>query len=151
MVRNSLKPRRLKLEFYDNDGVRHSVTVDGPVTREKIGKLLDLVEMMSGGPKMSSVALGSSPHKYDRLASFIVTQLKHEEFTAAEAKKTFEESYGDRISLSTVATYLSRLAERGVVERGTERPHLHYRVKQEEVERPHLLPLPRLSPPPSEQ
>src|SRR6267143_588798 len=151
MVRNSLKPRRLKLEFYDNDGVKHSVTVDGPVTREKIGKLLDLVEIMSGGPKMSSVALGTSPHKYDRLASLIVTQLKHEEFTAAEAKKTLEESYGDRISLSTVATYLSRIAERGVVERGTERPHLHYRVKQEEVERPQLLPLPRPSPPPSEQ
>ena len=151
MVRNSLKPRRLKLEFYDNDGVRHSVTVDGPVTREKIGKLLDLVEIMSGGPKMSSVALGTSPHKYDRLASLIVTQLKHEEFTAAEAKKTFEESYGDRISLSTVATYLSRLAERGVVERGTERPRLHYRVKREEVERPHLLPLPRPSLPPSEE
>lgn len=151
MVRNSLKPRRLKLEFYDNDGVRHSVTVDGPVTREKIGKLLDLVEIMSGGPRMSSVALGTSPHKYDRLASLIVTQLKHEEFTATEAKKTFEESYGDRISLSTVATYLSRLAERGVVERGTERPHLHYRVKQEEIERPQLLPLPRPSPPPSEQ
>jgi hypothetical protein len=151
MVRNSLKPRRLKLEFYDNDGVRHSVTVDGPVTREKIGKLLDLVEIMSGGPKLGSVALGTSPHKYDRLASLIVTQLKHEEFTAAEVKKTFEESYGDRISLSTVATYLSRLAERGVVERGHERPHLHYRVKQEEVERPQLLPLPRPSPPPSEQ
>jgi hypothetical protein len=151
MVRNSLKPRRLKLEFYDNDGVRHSVTVDGPVTREKIGKLLDLVEIMSGGPRMSSVAFGTSPHKYDRLASLIVTQLKHEEFTAAEAKKTFEESYGDRISLSTVATYLSRLAERGVVERGTERPHLHYRVKREEAERAQLLPLPRPSAPPSEQ
>jgi len=151
MGRKSLKPRRLKLEFYDNDGVRHSVTVDGPVSREKIGKLLDLVEIMSGGPKMASVALGSSPHKYDRLASLIVTQLKHEEFTAAQAKKTFEEAYGDRITLSTVATYLSRLAERGIVERGAEHPHLHYRVKQEEVERQHLLPLPRPSLPPSEQ
>lgn len=100
---------------------------------------------------MASVALGSSPHKYDRLASLIVTQLKHEEFTAAQAKKTFEEAYGDRITLSTVATYLSRLAERGIVERGAEHPHLHYRVKQEEVERQHLLPLPRPSLPPSEQ
>jgi hypothetical protein len=146
-----LKPRRLKLEFYDNDGVRHSVSIDGPVSREKIGKLLDLVEIMSGGPKLTSVALEASPHKYDRLAGLIVTQLKREEFTAAEAKKTFEETYGDRITLSTVSTYLSRLAERGIVERGKERPHLHYRVKQEVAERPRLSPLPQLLNLPSQE
>lgn len=146
-----MKPRRLKLEFYDSDGVRHSVTVDGPVTREKIGKLLDLVEIMSGGPKLTSAALEASPHKYDRLAGLIVTQLKREEFTAAEAKKAFEETYADRITLSTVATYLSRLAERGIVERGKERPHLHYRVKPEEVERQRLSPLPPTSQSPSEE
>jgi hypothetical protein len=146
-----LKPRRLKLEFYDSDGVRHSVTVDGPVSREKIGKLLDLVEIMSGGPKLTPVALGASPHKYDRLTGLIVSQLKREEFTAAEAKKAFEDAYGDKITHSTVATYLSRLAERGIVERGTERPHLHYRVKPEEAGRQHLSPLPPTSHPPSQE
>ena len=146
-----MKPRRLKLEFYDSDGVRHSVTVDGPVTREKIGKLLDLVEIMSGGPKLTSAALTASPHKYDRLAGLIVTQLKREEFTAAEAKKAFEEAYGDTITLSTVATYLSRLAERGIVERGQEQPHLQYRVRPAEAERQRLSALPPTSQPPPEQ
>src|SRR5207245_8918433 len=106
MGRKSLKPRRLKLEFYDNDGVRHSVTVDGPVSREKIGKLLDLVEIMSGGPKMASVALGSSPHKYDRLARLIVTQMKHEEIQAAQVNKKSAEEYRDSITLRKVSTYV---------------------------------------------
>ena len=135
-----MKTRKLKLEFYDNDGVKHSVALDGPVTREKIAKLLDIVELMSSTAKATSVAMGLSPHKYDRLASLIVTRLKHEEFTAADARKVFEETYGDRITLSTVATYLTRLVERGVIERGAQRPHLHYHVSSGEASREELLP-----------
>jgi len=42
-----VKPRRFKLEFYDDEGVRHAITIDGQITREKVGKLLDLVEVMA--------------------------------------------------------------------------------------------------------
>src|SRR5215470_36637 len=123
-----MRSRKLKLEFYDNDGVRHSVTIDGPVTREKIAKLLDLVEIMSGTPKMDSFALSTSAHKYDRLASLVVTRLKGRPFTASEARKSFQDSYREQIPLSTVSTYLTRLSERGVIERTREGPLVLYLV-----------------------
>jgi hypothetical protein len=126
-----MRPRRLKVEFYDSDGVRHSIAIDGPVTKEKVGKILDLVELMSGTPQTSATALGLSPRKFDRLASTIMSQLKGRNFTSGEARRTFETTFREKIPLSTVSTYLTRLADRGVLEREQEKFGLSYRVRIE--------------------
>jgi hypothetical protein len=126
-----MRPRRLKVEFYDSDGVRHSIAIDGPVTKEKVGKILDLVELMSGTPQTSATALGLSPRKFDRLASTIMSQLKGRDFTSGDARKAFETTFREKIPLSTVSTYLTRLADRGVLEREQEKFGLLYRVRIE--------------------
>ncbi len=141
-----MRPRRLKVEFYDPEGVRHSIAIDGPVTKEKIGKILDLVELMSGTPQASATALGLSPRKFDKLTSTIISQLKGRSFTSGEARKTFETTFREKIPLSTVSTYLTRLTDRGVLERQQEKPGLAYRVKLDEQKQP-LDPAP--SPQPS--
>ena len=127
-----MKPRRFKLEFYDNDGVRHAITIDGQITREKVGKLLDLVEVMAGTPLATASALSISPRKFDRLASTIITSLKDQKFTASEAKKTFETSFSEKIPLSTVSTYLVRLVERGLLDRIENGRTVTYKVRSEE-------------------
>jgi hypothetical protein len=134
-----MRPRRLKVEFYDSDGVHHFIAIDGPVTKEKVGKLLDLVELMSGSPQSSATALGLSPRKFDRLASTIISQLKGRNFTSGEARRAFETAYREKIPLSTVSTYLTRLADRGVLERQPEKNGLAYRVRLD-VEKQTLTP-----------
>jgi len=127
-----VKPRRFKLEFYDDDGVRHAITIDGQITREKVGKLLDLVEMMAGTPKATASALSISPHKFDRLASTLISNMKDRKFTASDAKKRFEEIFSEKIQLSTVSTYLVRLAERGVLDRSVSGRAVSYSIRSEE-------------------
>jgi len=127
-----MRPRRLKVEFYDSEGVRHSIAIDGPVTKEKVAKILDLVELMAGTPQTSLAALGLSPRKFDKLTSTIISQLKGRSFTSGEARKAFESTFQEKIPLSTVSTYLTRLADRGVLEREQEKLGLVYRVKIEE-------------------
>jgi len=127
-----VKPRRFKLEFYDDQGVRHSITVDGQITREKVGKLLDLVEIMAGTPRGTASALSVSPHKFDRLASTIISTLKDKSFTALEAKKAFETSFSEKIPISTVSTYLTRLADRGILDRTANGRAVSYAVRVEE-------------------
>ncbi|TMI18726.1 hypothetical protein E6H32_04685 [Candidatus Bathyarchaeota archaeon] len=138
-----MRPRRLKMEFYDTDGVRHSIAIDGPVTKEKVSKILDMVELMSGTPQASATALGLSPRKFDRLASMIMSQLRGRSFTSTEARKAFETTFKEKILLSTVSTYLTRLADRGILEREQEKLCLVYRVKLEE-QKPSLAPRPSL-------
>jgi len=131
-----MRPRRLKVEFYDSEGVRHSIAIDGPVTKEKVGKILDLVELMAGTPQTSATALGLSPRKFDKLASTIISELKGRSFTSSEARKAFEATFREKIPLSTVSTYLTRLADRGVLEREQEKLGLVYRVKLEGQKQP---------------
>jgi len=130
-----LRSRRLKVEFYDSEGVRHMIAIDGPVTREKVGKLLDLVELMSGSPQASATALSLSPRKFDKLASTIMSQMKGKSFTSGEAKNAFETAFREKIPLSTVSTYLTRLADRGVLERAQEKLRVVYWVRSEEQKR----------------
>lgn len=127
-----MKPRRFKLEFYDDEGVRHAITIDGQITREKVGKLLDLVEVMAGTPRATASVLSISPHKFDRLASTIISGLKEKNFTAKDAKKAFETSFSEKIPISTVSTYLTRLADRGILDRTAAGRSVSYRVKSEE-------------------
>ena len=127
-----MRPRRLKVEFYDSEGVRHSIAIDGPVTKEKVGKILDLVELMAGTTQTSPTALALSPRKFDKLASTIISQLKGRSFTSGEARTAFETTFREKIPLSTVSTYLTRLADRGVLEREQEKLGLVYRIKIEE-------------------
>lgn len=134
-----MKPRRLKLEFYDDDGVRHAITIDGQVTREKVAKLLDLVEVMSGTPVSTASALGLSPRKFDRLASTIISQLREGDFSSTDAKEAFESAFHEKIPASTVATYLVRLVERGVLARTERGRNVSYKVKSGEERS--LLPL----------
>ena len=136
-----MRPRRLRMEFYDTEGVRHSITIDGPVTKEKVSRILDLVELMSGTPQASATALGLSPRKFDRLAGTIMSQLRGRTFTSGEARKVFETTFKEKIPLSTVSTYLTRLAERGILERQQKKLGLVYRVKLEE-QKPSLAPGP---------
>jgi len=129
---HAVKSRRFKLEFYDDDGVRHSITIDGQITREKVGKLLDLVEVMAGTPRATASALSMSPHKFDRLAAMIISGLKDRSFTAADAKKAFESSFSEKIPISTVSTYLTRLAERGILDRIQAGRAVSYKIRSEE-------------------
>ena len=127
-----VKPRRFKLEFYDDEGVKHTITVDGQITREKVGKLLDLVEVMAGTPRATASALSVSPRKFDRLASTIISGLKEKTFTASEAKRAFESTFSEKIPISTVSTYLSRLSDRGILQRTINGRTVSYRVSSEE-------------------
>jgi hypothetical protein len=138
-----MRPRRLKVEFYDSEGVRHSIAIDGPVTREKVGKILDLVELMSGTPQASATALALSPRKFDKLASTIMSKLRTRSFTSGEAREAFETTFREKIPLSTVSTYLTRLADRGILVREQEKLGLVYCVRLEE-QKQSLAPGPSL-------
>ena len=123
-----MHPRKLKIEFYDTDGVHHSIAIDGLVSREKVAKILDFVEMISGAPLLSPAALRVSSKKLDRLTSTILTRLNTKPFTSSDAKKAFEALFTEKIPLSTVSTYLSRLVDRGLLQKQAHTEGLRYTV-----------------------
>lgn len=111
--------KRIRIDFYDDAGCRHTISLHGPVTREKIARVLDYAELM-GGVSPRSGASGAPRYartKFDRVRDLIVQRFHDITFTSYEVREVYEQFYGEPIPLTTIATYLSRLFDRGLIRR----------------------------------
>ena len=121
--------KKMRLEIFNN-GDRYTITFEGQVTRDKAIRLLDLVELLGGIPtvdlKTSQPISEISKIEKVRIAakeSFPVGW-----FSSKELQTTYEKKYNEPICLSTVSTYLSRLADRGFFIKKGASNKLHYRI-----------------------
>jgi len=107
------------MEFYDESGCRHTISLEGPLTRDKIGRILDYADLMGGlTPQSSPRTSHEHPRtKLERIRDLVVHKLRENTFSSDEVRALYKDFYGDPIPLTTVATYLSRLADRGLLRR----------------------------------
>jgi hypothetical protein len=114
-----LAVKRLRIEFYDDSGCRHTISLEGPLTREKIARILDYAELMGG---LSSPTTSRDPSQYartklDRVRDLVVHSFRESTFSSDEVRKRYQELYAEPVHLTTIATYLSRLVDRGLLHR----------------------------------
>jgi hypothetical protein len=122
--------RRIKIEFYDQVGTKHTITIDGEVNKEKVTKILDYVELMgrASAPTTSDSAL-TAGKKFERIRGLLVA-FKGKAFRSTDVKDAYRQTHGEEISLSTVCTYLSRFVDKGVVLRSGSPSQWLYAVKE---------------------
>jgi len=105
------------VEVFDGSGNRYTITFEGQVTREKALRLLDLVELLggmpTGNPEWNRAASGLS--KFDKVRLVIDKNFPIVWFSSGDIQSAYEQEFKEPISLSTVSTYLSRMADRGVL------------------------------------
>jgi hypothetical protein len=111
--------KRLKVEIFDSEGNRYTVSCEGHVSREKILHVLDLAELLGG---TSVVGDGwrctSRDHtKFDLFRSLIRQSFPIEWFSSRQAQLACEQELNLPLRLSTVSTYLARMADRGFLVR----------------------------------
>ena len=126
--------RKIRVELFDNDGNRYTIAFEGQVTRDKALRLLDLVELLGGvpseGPNMDA---GTS------LPSGVLSRLEKVQliiqkgfpliwFSSKDIQSTYEEELKEPIGLSTVSTYLSRMANKGLLLRAGGANNLKYKT-----------------------
>jgi hypothetical protein len=111
--------RRVKIDFYDDSGCRHTISLQGPLTRDKISRILDYAELMGGlAPQSSLTGPRDQPRtKLERIRDLVLHRLRDTIFSSDDVTALYHEFYGESIPLTTVATYLARLADRGLVHR----------------------------------
>jgi DNA-binding transcriptional ArsR family regulator len=108
--------KRVKVEFQDDKGTKYTLAVEGRVSREKVLKIMDLMELVEGENTISEPEIDNST-SFGKLSRIIEESYAGKEFSSADIARDFEEQQGEHIRLSTVSTYLSRLSERGVLKR----------------------------------
>ena len=108
--------KRVKVEFQDGSGAKYSLAVEGRISREKVLKIMDLMELVEGDDTIAEPAPNESS-TFGRVFKIIETSYLGKEFSSADIARDYEELHGEPIGLSTVSTYLSRFAERGTLKR----------------------------------
>jgi hypothetical protein len=111
--------RRMRVEVFDGEGNKYTVALEGQISREKALRLLEMVELLGGvpsgggNPEPGQAVPISDFSKYEKMQ---VTLRKHFPivwFSSREVQPVYEQEFKEPISLSTVATYLSRMTEKG--------------------------------------
>jgi hypothetical protein len=113
--------RKMRVDVSDEEGNRYTITFEGNVTRKKALCMLDIVELLGGvHSKKESKNDTSSVSKFDRAKSVVGRRFPIAWFSSKEVRTAYEEETGEPISLSTISTYLARMAKRGMLlKRGT--------------------------------
>ncbi len=109
--------KKMRVEVFDGTGNRYAITFEGNVTREKALQLLDLIELLGGMPSVnpSFEESTSTYSKFDKLRSILEKHFPIVWFSSRDAQLVYEQEIKEPISLSTVSTYLSRMADRGIL------------------------------------
>lgn len=120
---------RVKIDVNDNDGNKISISLEGRLTRDKMLQVLDFVNLLGG-----SSTVGAHPEeeprvsKFKRIQNIILRKFPVGWFTSQELMMVYEDVLDEPIGLSTVSTYLTRLATRGILMRSGPATKRRYKV-----------------------
>ena len=125
--------RKMRVELFDTEGNRYAISFEGQITRDKALRLLDLVELLggvpgSGNPVSNTLGSGSELSKYDKVRMIVQRHFPIGWFSSREVQALYEEDFKEPIGLSTVATYLSRMAARGIALKTGNSNNVRYKI-----------------------
>ncbi len=110
--------KKVKVEITDEDGTTYSLALGGRFSHEKVMRVMELIDLLGTADHNSDRSL--SPNEsttYGKILKLIQSSYAAKEFSSADIARDYEEHHASPIPLSTVSTYLSRLADRGVLNR----------------------------------
>jgi len=126
--------RKMRVELFDSDGNRYTIAFEGQVTRDKALRLLDLVELLGGAPSENPSLSNGQNFPNKTLSRFEKVQLVIQKnfpliwFSSKEIQSVYEQELKEPVGLSTISTYLSRMANKGMLLRTGGSNNLKYRI-----------------------
>ena len=106
--------RRIRIDIEDAEGATYNLNLTGNITREKVLKAFEFLDLMNieetqDSPQMDSVGA--------KIWYIVDKYFPVGKFTSSTILEKYEDEYNEPIKLSIVSTYLSRFSERGKIER----------------------------------
>ena len=121
----TMAKKRIKIDLEDRDGAKYNFSVEGNVTREKMLKIFELMDLINieepeNGPILDSVG--------SKIWNIVDKYFPMGKFTSSEVLEKYEDDYGEPTKLSIISTYLSRFATKGKVERARQGREWTYQI-----------------------
>jgi len=108
-----MKQKRIRINLEDTDGAKFKFDIEGNVTKDKVLKLFELMDLMNieeeQAPDLDSVG--------GKIWNVVENHFPTGKFTSSDALEKYEDEYNEPIKLSIISTYLARFASRNRIER----------------------------------
>jgi len=122
--------KKMRVEVFDGEGNKYTVTFEGQISREKAIRLLELVELLGGVPSNggSQPTLNNGVSKYEKVRALIRKHFPLVWFASRDVQPVYEQEYKELIGLSTVGTYLARMTDKGFLVKVGSSKSLKYKL-----------------------
>ena len=109
-----MKQKRIRINLEDGDGAKFKFDIEGNVTKDKVLKLFELMDLMNIEEEQNTPDLDSVGGK---IWNIIENSFPTGRFTSSTVLEEYEDEYNKPIKLSVVSTYLARFASRNKIQR----------------------------------
>ncbi len=108
--------KKIKIHLDDGQGGKYSLSVEGNVTREKIIKVFELMELLdmeqvADHDREATNSIGS------KIINIVENKFSFGDFTSSQLLEAYEDEYNEPVKLSVISTYLARYTDRGALAR----------------------------------
>ena len=98
----------------DADGARYDIKLEGNVTRDKVLKIFEMMDLMNIEEEEKSVKMDSIGSKIWHIVDKFFPMGK---FTSTNILEKYEDEFNEPVKLSVISTYLSRFTSKNKVQR----------------------------------
>ena len=106
--------KRIRIDMEDSDGARYDIKLEGNVTKDKILKIFEMMDLMNIEEEEIPTNMDSIGSKIWNIVDKFFPMGK---FTSTNILEKYEDEYNEPVKLSIISTYLSRFATKGRVNR----------------------------------
>jgi len=106
--------KRIRIDLEDTDGAKYNFNIEGNITRDKVLKIFEMMDLMNieeqeAAPQLDSVGA--------KVWHIIDKYFPMGGFTSNEILEKYEDEYNEPIKLSIISTYLARFNTKGRINR----------------------------------
>jgi len=106
--------KRIRIDMEDSDGARYDIKIEGNVTREKVLKIFEMMDLMNIEDEQNVTNMDSVGSKIWHIVDKFFPIGK---FTSTNILEKYEDEYNKPIKLSIISTYLSRFSLKDRIDR----------------------------------
>ncbi len=106
--------KRIRIDMEDSDGARFNIKIEGNVTREKVLKIFEMMDLMNIEEEQQTTNMESVGSKIWHIVDKFFPMGK---FTSTTILEKYEDEFNEPVKLSIISTYLSRFSSKGRIDR----------------------------------
>jgi len=106
--------KRIRIDMEDSDGAKYDIKIEGNVTRDKVLKIFEMMDLMNIEEEQEVINMDSVGSKIWHVVDKFFPMGK---FTSTNILEKYEDEFNEPVKLSVISTYLSRYSSKGRIDR----------------------------------